>query len=89
MQTLTFWGAIFHDTDTARSALFDSVDRFVKAFRRNPDGSWTCIEPATDEGPYGRIQVTPGSTFFPGTKFMNVDLVYLLDELCQDTRKAS
>ena len=53
---------------------------FLKAFRRNPDGSWTCIAPTTFEGPNGRIQVTPGSTFAPGTRFMNVDLAAWLDE---------
>ena len=57
------------------------MEAFFKAFCRNPDGSWTCIEPATYEGPCGRIQVTSGNTFFPGTKFMNVDLARLLDEL--------
>ena len=53
---------------------------FWKAFRRNPDGSWTCVEPATLEGPGGRrIQVTPGSTFVRGTNFMGVDLAEWLD----------
>ena len=53
---------------------------FIKAFRRNPDGSWSCVAPATFEGPNGRIQVTPGSTFAPGTKFMNVDVAAWLEE---------
>lgn len=53
---------------------------FSKAFRRNPDGSWTCLTSATLEGPGGRIQVTPGITFVAGTKFMNVDLAKWLDE---------
>ena len=56
------------------------MKQFIRAFRRNPDGSWTCIEPATFDGPGGRIQVTPGSTFAPGPKFMNVDLAAWLDE---------
>jgi hypothetical protein len=55
------------------------MEKFVQAFRRNADGSWTCTAPATLEGPTGRIQVTPGSTFFPGTRFMNVDLAILLE----------
>ena len=53
---------------------------FIKAFRRNPDGSWSCIAPATFDGPNGRIQVTPGSTFAPGTRFMNVDVAAWLEE---------
>jgi hypothetical protein len=56
------------------------VKDFFRAFRRNADGSWTCVAPATFDGPSGRIQVTPGSTFAPGTIFMNVDLAAWLDE---------
>ena len=53
---------------------------FWKAFRRNPDGSWTCVAPATLEGPGGRrIQVTPGSSFVRGTNFMGIDLAEWLD----------
>ena len=55
------------------------MEAFFKAFRQNADGSWTCIKAATYEGPHGRIQVTPGSTFTRGTMFMNVDLARLLD----------
>lgn len=52
----------------------------LQAFRRNPDGSWTCTNPVTFCGPNGRIQVTAGSTFAPGSKFMNVDLAMWLEE---------
>lgn len=31
-------------------------------------------------GPNGRIQVTPGSRFYPGTIFMGFDLAAWLDE---------
>ena len=55
------------------------MEQFVQAFRRNADGSWTCTAPATLEGPGGRVQVTPGSTFYPGTRFMNVDLAQWLE----------
>ena len=37
------------------------------------------MAPVTLEGPAGRIQVTPGSTFYPGTRFMNVDLAQWLE----------
>jgi hypothetical protein len=52
----------------------------AEIFRRNSDGSWTCVEHATFEGPAGRMQVSPGTTFAPGTLFMNVDLAKWLDE---------
>ena len=53
---------------------------FFKAFFRHPDGSWTCIAPATLEHPKGRIQVAQGSHFTRGTSFMGVDLVEWLEK---------
>ena len=52
----------------------------LKAFRRDLDGSWTCIAPADFDGPNGRIQVAPGARFTRGTVFMGVELVSWLDE---------
>jgi diguanylate cyclase (GGDEF)-like protein len=52
-----------------------------KGFKRNHDGSWTCIAESTIQRHSGRIQVIPGATFLPGVKFMGVDLVDLLDTL--------
>ena len=56
------------------------MDVFLRSFRRNDDGSWTCIVPATVLHPKGRIQVAEGSRFFPGTVFMGVDLAAWLEE---------
>jgi hypothetical protein len=53
---------------------------FIEAFQRGQDGSWTCVAPATFEGPNGRIQVAPGTRFTAGTAFMGVDLAKWLDE---------
>jgi hypothetical protein len=56
------------------------MENALKAFRRQPDGTWICVEPATFEGPNGRIQVTPGTAFARGTTFMGADLAKWLDE---------
>lgn len=56
------------------------MDEFVTHFSRNPDGSWTCISAGTFSGPNGRIQVSPGSTFYRGTMFMGFDLAAWLDD---------
>jgi hypothetical protein len=53
---------------------------FLQAFRRNADGSWECIEHTSFAGPHGRMEVTRGSVFTPGTPFMGVDLAAWLDE---------
>jgi diguanylate cyclase (GGDEF)-like protein len=52
-----------------------------KGFKRNHDGSWTCVAESTIQRRSGGIQVMPGSTFPPGVKFMGVDLADLLDTL--------
>ena len=55
------------------------LENFIRAFARDRHGAWRCIHPANIELPSGRIQVTPGSVFTRGTRFMNVDLAELLD----------
>jgi hypothetical protein len=52
----------------------------LKAFRRERNGTWVCVAPTTFDGPNGRIQVTPGTAFAPGTTFMGADLAKWLDE---------
>jgi hypothetical protein len=54
-------------------------DSFARHFCRNLDGSWTCQKAGTFDGPNGRIQVSPGSTFYPGTMFMGFDLAAWLE----------
>jgi len=41
---------------------------------------WTCVSPAELETLKGRVQVTPGTRFAPGTLFMGIDLVGMLEE---------
>ena len=61
----------------------DGDGDFAKHFCKNPDGSWTCISPATLHTPKGRIQVTAGSRFYPGTRFMGFDLAHWLNDELQ------
>lgn len=56
------------------------MEQFIKHFRREGAGVWTCEKPATLDLPHGRVQVTPGTRLVVGTKFMNVDVAQLLDE---------
>ena len=56
----------------------------TRSFCRNADGSWTCTEYVTFDGPGGRIQVTPGSTFYPGTMFMGFDIAMWLQQALDD-----
>ena len=53
--------------------------QFITHFRRDPFGVWICHSPAEVTLAEGRVQVTVGSRFAPGTKFMNVDLASLLE----------
>jgi hypothetical protein len=53
---------------------------FPKAFRRNIDGSWTCVASTSFDGsPLGRIEVAAGTSFCRGKILMNVDVAEWLD----------
>jgi hypothetical protein len=56
------------------------MEDVFNCFRRGPSGTWVCLASATIEHPKGRIQVTPGTSFSPGTSFMGVDVAAWLDE---------
>ena len=51
----------------------------MACFHRNSEGHWTCIKPCQIELPGGRIQVSTGTRFTAGTRFMDVDIAELLD----------
>jgi hypothetical protein len=55
------------------------MENFIDAFKRNADGSWSCIRDVTLNGPSGRIQVLAGTTFHRGKIFMGVDLASFLE----------
>jgi|1185.fasta_scaffold03160_2 hypothetical protein len=50
-----------------------------RAFIRDDDGSWTCIEAVTLARRAGRIQVAEGTRLHAGIAFMGIDLVHLLE----------
>ena len=56
------------------------MKNFLKSFVREPDGVWTCVAFAELSTLKGRAQVTPGTRFAPGTLFMGIDLVAMLEE---------
>jgi hypothetical protein len=56
-----------------------NVRSFCDAFRRTPDGSWVCIEPAVLQGPRACFDVLPGSVFSRGIKVKGLDLAEFLD----------
>lgn len=60
---------------------------FIKSFEKDSDGAWRCREPAEVTLPSGRIQVSPGSRFVRGTRFMGIDLAQLLDEELASNQK--
>jgi len=56
-----------------------TVSEFFNSFRRDEDGTWTCVSDVTVDHPRGRIQVSAGSKFRSGILFMDVDLATWLD----------
>ena len=55
----------------------------LQAFRRNADGSWTCVATATLNQPGGPVRFTQGAHFPPGSMFMGIKVARLLDELAK------
>jgi hypothetical protein len=55
------------------------MEQFIKNFSRQGAGDWICVQDATLDMPQGRVQVTEGSRFIVGMKFMNVDIARMLD----------
>lgn len=55
------------------------MDGLISHFSRTSEGVWVCISFAEFNGPSGRIQVTPGTRFVRGTRFMGIDLAEWLD----------
>lgn len=60
---------------------------FIKCFIQEPSGAWRCVRPGTINLPSGRVQVTVGSVFFRGTRFMNIDLAEVLDQEQAKTKR--
>jgi hypothetical protein len=56
------------------------VQEFIRHFRRLSKGRWECVESATLTLPTGRVEVTPGSRFVVGTRYMGIDLALMLEE---------
>ena len=52
---------------------------FIIYFRREPDGAWKCVSSTEITTVMGRIQIVEGTRFTPGTIFMGVDIVPLLE----------
>jgi hypothetical protein len=55
----------------------------IGTFRRNRDGSWTCVAPVSFDGPIGRIKLSPGSSFARGALYKGVDIAAFLNVQAQ------
>jgi hypothetical protein len=55
--------------------------RVTDAFRREADGSWTCLESVSVDHPTGPIHFTAGAVFHPEDVFMGVKVAKWLDSL--------
>lgn len=56
------------------------IDKFARAFVRNPDGTWFCREVVHVLGPSGPMSTTPGVTYRQGRPVQGYDLAQWLDD---------
>jgi hypothetical protein len=59
------------------------LTNFIDSFRRNADGSWTCVASVTLVSRGGPIRFTEGATFASGMMFMGIRVSKLLDEMAK------
>jgi hypothetical protein len=59
------------------------LDKFMRAFVRNQDGSWFCRDVVHVRGPHGQASTTPGVTYRKGSKLLNgqYDVAEWLDQM--------
>jgi hypothetical protein len=53
-----------------------------KAFKKNPDGSWSPVQLVTISGPNGKISMNNLYSFRPGVPVMGLDVATMLDQQC-------
>lgn len=51
-----------------------------KEFRKNSDGSWTCIKNTDLKNAYGVYRINPGMTFVKKKPHWGIDVAELLDQ---------
>jgi len=51
-------------------------------FEKNPDGSWSSIQPADIRTAVGDIRIPPGMVFVKNKPVWGVDVAAYLDEYC-------
>ena len=56
------------------------IDKFIRAFVPNPDGSWFCREPVTIVGASGQFTTTPGVTYRKGKLVNGYDVAQWLED---------
>jgi len=62
------------------------MEKFIRGFVRDSDGSWICIEPAFWAGP-PVFQVSVGMRFSPGTIIAGTAITKFLDEQYQKQQR--
>ncbi len=60
--------------------VMDNLD-ILRAFERQPDGSWLCVAPATIVTQDGTVTVEPGSVFAYGKVVGHLDIAEYLEQL--------
>jgi hypothetical protein len=65
---------------TAKVKLPETTFISSTEFKKNSDGSWTCVKNTDIKSPYGIIRVNPGMTFKKKTPHWGIDVAELLDE---------
>ena len=65
---------------TAKIDLPDKPIVSAAEFKKNDDGSWTCVKNTDIKSSYGIYRINPGMTFKKKTSHWGMDVAELLDQ---------
>ncbi|UCD08301.1 MAG: hypothetical protein JSU79_08055 [Dehalococcoidales bacterium] len=60
----------------------ETVSIRCEPFKKNPDGTWSSVQPADIRIPGGDIRIPPGMIFVKNKPVWGVDVAAYLDEHC-------
>ena len=62
----------------------ETVSIRCEPFKKNPDGSWSSVQPADIRTAAGDIRIPPGMIFVKNKPVFGVDVAAVLDESCSN-----
>jgi hypothetical protein len=70
------------DNTGGKTTMQETVSIRCEPFKKNPDGTWSSVQPADIRTAGGDIRIPPGMIFIKDKPVFGVDVAAYLDEFC-------